>query len=726
MNDAINKNHRIAISLKIIWHCSLLCLPLLILILLPSCSSETKQDFVYPTAHRGDVVDDFHGTMVADPYRWLEDLTAEETKTWIESQNQLTQSLINNGIRQAIEKRLTKLWDYPKYGVPHKEGDRYIFKKNDGLQNQYVYYMQKSIAGEAVPILDPNEFSDDGTVAVNGMEFSHDGTLLAYGISARGSDWQKFRIRNVDSGKEYDETLDWCKFTGIAWKHDNSGFFYNRYSDTNSVPREDWNRYNRLYWHKLGTPQSEDKLVYERPDDKRLNFAPSTSYDGKYVILEVWHGTDPESRIYYREMQDGGDVIRLLDEADAGYSFIENIGSVFYFKTDLDAPNSRVIAIDVSKPVRKNWKEIIPEQDDALASAKIINHQLLLSYKHDAHHQVKLYDIDGTFIKDIELPGLGSARSISGKPDEAEMLFGFSSFLDPMSSYAYNLETDEMILIKASEVDFDASKYVSKQIFYNSKDGTRVPLFVTHKKEIELDGNNPALLYGYGGFQSSMMPFFSETFSFWMENGGVLAVACLRGGTEYGEDWHKAGMLENKQNVFDDFIAAGEWLIDNGYTQPSRLAIKGGSNGGLLVAACMIQRPELFGAVLCGVPVIDMLRYHKFTVGHYWVGEYGNAEENPDHFKFMHAYSPLHNIKEGVIYPPTLVTTADSDNRVYPAHSLKFVAALQAADAGKNPILLRYDTKAGHGGGKPTTKIIEEQADTYAFLFGLFGMSLTE
>ncbi len=710
-------------SVRHLLYTGMLCLLTLFLLnLSDAMAQEQTARPGYPPARLGDVVDDYHGTKVADPYRWLEDPDSDETIAWVTAENELTAAFVNTPARKIIKERLTARWNYPKYGLPFKEGDRYYFWKNDGLQNQSVLYMQKTLNAEPVAVLDPNTFSEDGTVSVSTAAFSEDGTLLAYGRSESGSDWSPLRIRNIDSGKEYDEVLDYCKFSGVAWMPDNSGFYYDRYPDPATVAPEDRNNYNRVYWHTLGTPQSEDKLVYERPDNKELGFNAAITDDSLYLGLYVYHGTDHRNRVYYRRLDSDGEFIRLLDDADAGYYFIDNTGPVFYFQTDLDAPRGRIIAIDITKPERENWREIIPEQEDVLSFVSTVNNQLLVAYMHDAHHLLKLYNLDGSFVREIKLPTIGSIRGLSGKRNDTEMFISFTSFLYPTTAFRYDFKSGEMTLFRRSEIDFDPSGYETKQVFYTSKDGTRVPMFITHKKGLVLGGNNPTLLSGYGGFNISMTPYFSTSRTIWMENGGVFALACIRGGNEYGEAWHEAGMLGNKQNVFDDFIAAGEWLIKNRYTNSSRLAIWGGSNGGLLVAACMVQRPELFGAVICGVPVIDMLRYHKFTVGRFWVPEYGNAEADPEHFKFLYAYSPLHHIKQGVSHPATLITTADTDDRVVPAHGKKFAAALQAADSGENPILLRVETKAGHGGGKPTSKIIEELADEYAFLFKVFDM----
>ncbi|CUS98872.1 prolyl oligopeptidase [Candidatus Kryptobacter tengchongensis] len=506
---------------------------------------------------------------------------------------------------------------------------------------------------------------------------------------------------------------------------DNSGFYYNRFPEPGTVPKEDENNYNKVYFHKLGTPQSEDKLVYERPDAKELNFYPSITEDGRYLILTVTHGTSPKNRIYYRELKSNGDFIRLLDEADASYDFIGNKGNIFYFVTDLNAPRYKIIAIDIKNPERKNWKDIVPEHKKAVISdARIINNHFVIVYNEDVKHRIEIYSLDGKFVREIKLPGIGTVSGLSGKQKDKEMFFGFTSFLHPLNVYRYDFTTGKLELFFETRLTgFDPNDYEVKQVFYESKDGVRIPMYIIHKRGLKLDGNNPALLYGYGGFNISIMPSFSAVRLLWLEIGGVYAVANLRGGSEYGEEWHQAGMLDKKQNVFNDFISAGEWLIKNGYTNSKKLVINGRSNGGLLVAACMVQRPDLYGAVVCEVPVIDMLRYHKFTVGRYWVPEYGNAEANPEHFKFLYAYSPLHNVKKGTSYPPILITTADHDDRVVPLHAYKFTATLQSANAGDTPVLLRVETKAGHGAGKPTSKIIEEQTDIYAFLFKVIGIN---
>jgi prolyl oligopeptidase len=702
-----------------------LLLACLILILLSGITSARK--LTYSPARMDSMVGDYFGTKVPDPYRWLENPDFPETQVWVEAENKLTHDYLNAiPVREKIKTRLTELMNFPRYSTPTKRGDRYFFSKNDGLQNQSVFYMQKSLTGEPEVVLDPNKLSPDGTIALTLESFSKDGELLAYALSKSGSDWQEIRILNVDTEKEYPETIKWCKFTDVAWKDDRSGFFYNRYPEPGSIPEEDQYSYNKVYFHKLNTPQAEDQLVYEDPVNKELSFTPFITEDGKYLVLNVELGTDPKNRIYYREVGSKGPFIKLLAKADANYTFINSLDTLFYFRTDLDAPNGKVIQINLKNPDPRNWKIIIPQTDEVLSDARMVDDQLVLVLMQDAHDKLKLYDFSGNFKKEIELQDLGSINSISGRRTDKEMFFDFTSFLYPTTILRYDFGTGEVSTFYQPEIDFIFSDYESQQVFYESKDGTRIPMFIVHKKGLKLDHSNPVLLTGYGGFNISEKPYFSISRLIWLENGGIFALANLRGGNEYGEAWHQAGMLDRKQNVFDDFISAGEWLIQNRYTSTNKLAIIGGSNGGLLVAACEVQRPELYGAVICQVPLTDMLRYQKFTVGRYWIPEYGDATRSKEEFGYIYAYSPLQNVKKGIAYPPTLITTADSDDRVAPLHAKKFAAALQAANAGNNPILLRVETKAGHGGGKPTTKVIDEQSDTYAFLFKIFGMGQSQ
>ncbi len=685
---------------------------------LPSPRKTQTVKFIYPPAPKDSTIDVYHGIKVHDPYRWLEDPNSPETLTWVEQQNKLTADFLATvSVRDKIKARLTNLMDYPRYSTPYKEGGRYFFWKNEGLQNQSVLYHQETPESPHRTVINPNLLSPDGTIAITAAAVSEDGKLLAYALSTSGSDQQEIKIRNIDSGQDFNEALQWCRFTEIAWKHDHTGFFYNRFPDPNSVPPQDQTNYNRVYEHSLGSPQSQDKLVYEYPDNKELLFQPLITEDGKFLILQVYHGTDPKNRIYYRPIESTDLFIKLLDEADARYDFIGNTDTVFYFNTDLDAPRGRIIAIDTNNPARENWRTAIPQSDDVIDHVALVSNQFVVAYMRDVHHQLKIYTLDGAFVREIPLPTLGTVSGLSGKQFDTEMFFSFTSFLFPTTNYRYDLSTGDLSVIQKPQIDFDPSGYETKQVFSHSKDGTRIPMFITHRKDLPLDGNNPTLLYGYGGFNASLQPSFSAFTLLWLEMGGIYAVANIRGGGEYGEAWHQAGMLNKKQNVFDDFIAAAEWLIKNNYTDPKKLAIKGGSNGGLLVAACMLQKPDLFVAVICQVPVTDMLRYHRFTVGRYWIPEYGSAESSVEQFKYLYAYSPLHNIKPGTEYPPILVTSADIDDRVVPAHAKKFVATLQAKADSKNPILLRVETKAGHGQGKPLSKIIDEQTDIYSFLF---------
>src|SRR5216117_1954432 len=686
------------------------------------------QTLQYPAARKSDVVDDYHGTRVPDPYRWLEDPDSPESRAWIEAQNRLTAAyLAEIPARATIRQRLTQLWNYPKYGAPFRKAGRYFFLKNDGLQNQSVLYKQASLEATPETLLDPNILSEDGTVALSTLAVSDNGRLLAYGTAASGSDWEEFRVRDVVTARDLPDHLKWIKFSGASWTKDGAGVFYSRYPEPTDKALTDVNRFQRLYYHRLGTDQAQDLLVYERPDQPDWGMNAEVTDDGRYAVLHVWLGTDRRNRVYYLDLKDAtrpkvtGEVVRLLDDFDASYAFVGNDGPVFYFLTDLDAPRKRVIAIDTRHPERGRWREVIPQGQDVLEGVHIIHDTFVANYMHDASSRLRLFALDGRMLKDLELPTLGSIGSISGERKDDEMFYAFTSFLYPTTIFRYAFKSGATSVFKAPTIDFDPSRYETKQVFYTSKDGTRVPMFITYKKGIKLDGSNPTYLYGYGGVKISLTPNFSVGMLVWLEMGCVYAVTNLRGGGEYGEEWHQAGMHEKKQNVFDDFIAAAEYLIAQGYTTPAKLAIGGGSNGGLLVGAAITQRPELFGAALPAVGVMDMLRFHKFTIGWAWVTEYGSAD-SAAHFPFLYAYSPLHHLKAGTRYPATLVTTADHDDRVVPGHSFKFAAGLQAAQAGPAPVLIRIETKAGHGAGKPTAKIIEEQTDRWAFLVRVLGM----
>jgi prolyl oligopeptidase len=684
----------------------------------------------YPESRQIDHVDNYHGTVVADPYRWLEDVDSDQTRAWVEAQNQVTFAYLESiAERERIRQRLTELWDYERYGTPWKEGDSYLYWKNDGLQNQSVLYIQSSLDGEPRALLDPNALSEDGTVSASASGFTEDGKYMVYSVSASGSDWREFFVRDVEAGTDLDDHLRWIKFSGASWTHDGAGFFYSRYPEpAEDDAYEEANRNQKLYYHRLGTEQSEDQLIYERPDQPEWGFGAFVTDDGRYAIMNVWYGTDERNRVYYIDLGDpaspdlAGEVVELLDDFDASYGFVGNDGPIFYFRTDLDAPKYRLIAIDTRRPARQHWQELIPENDDVLQSVGIVNNQFVARYMHDARTKVEIYDIDGTLDQEVELPTIGSAGWFSGEREDTEAFYSFTSFLYPTTIFRYDFETGESTVFRAPVVDFDPSGYETQQVFYTSRDGTQVPMFLTHKKGIALDGTNPTYLYGYGGFNISRTPGFSIPMLVWLELGGIYASANLRGGGEYGEGWHQAGMLKNKQNVFDDFIAAAEYLIDEGFTSPEKLAIAGASNGGLLVGAVMTQRPELFGAALPAVGVMDMLRFHKFTIGWAWVSDYGSAED-PEMFPYLYAYSPYHNLHPA-FYPPTMVTTADHDDRVVPGHSFKFAARLQEMQMGAAPVLIRIQTKAGHGGGKPTTMQIEEWTDRWGFLVRSLGVRI--
>jgi prolyl oligopeptidase len=674
--------------------------------------------FDYPPARRDDVVDDYHGTPVADPYRWLESTAAPDTQDWVAAQQQLTRAYLDAlPGREAIKARLTACWNRSRLSLPVKAGGHYFFTGNDGLQNQDVLYVQDEFDGAPVELLNPNHLSADGTVALLNQGYSRDGTLLAYGLSHHGSDWQEIRVRRVNTAEDYAEVLRWCKFSRLAWVPDHSGFFYSGYALPGGQPAPIDQPLNRLYWHAVGTDQSHDLVIYERPDRPELHFNPLITDDGRYLVLYVWHGAIPRNRIYYRPLRSPEDFMTLLDEADASYTFLGNVGPRFYFLTDLQAPHGRIVAIDLDHPDRECWEEILPQGADSIDFARLIGGYLAVVHLRDAQHHLQLYTCEGAFVRRVALPTAISIVGMSGRDDDAEMFVGVQSFLQPTSVWRYDCVTDALEPFHQQALAFDAATYETRQVFYTSTDGTRVPMFLTHRRGLEQDGSHPTVLYGYGGFAVNLTPFFSTFTLLWLESGGVFAAANLRGGGEYGDTWHQDGMLAHKQQVFDDFIAAAEWLISEGYTRSDALAIMGRSNGGLLVATCMLQRPELFAAVLCGVPVTDMLRYHRFTVGRFWVPEYGNAEADPEHFRVLYAYSPLHNVTPGQVYPPSLITTGDSDDRVVPAHAFKFVATLQAASTRRQPILLRVDTRAGHGLGKPVAKLIEEQTDMAAFLF---------
>ncbi len=695
-------------------------------------STLDAQSITYPPARKSDVVDDYHGTKVADPYRWLEDVDSPETRAWVEAENRVTFAYLEQiPERERIRRRLTELWDYPKYGAPFKKGGRYFFFRNSGLQNQSVLYTQATLTAEPQVLLDPNTLSADGTVALSILAFAEDGRTLVYGTSGSGSDWQEFRVRDVATRQDRSDHLKWIKFSSAAWTHDGAGFFYSRYPEpaAGADALLDVNRNQKVYYHKLGTDQSADRLVYERPDHPDWGFSVELSADGRYAVYTVWLGTDRRNRVYYQDLGDSkqprldAPVVRLLDDFDASYGFVGNSRATFFFQTDHTAPRGRIIAVDTRRPEQTAWRELVPQAPDVIEGSQIVHNTFVIRYLHDASSQLRIVALDGKPAGEITLPTLGSVVQMTGEPRDTEMFYAFTSFLYPTTIFRHDFSTGTSSVFKAPEIAFDPSSYETVQVFYRSKDGTRAPLFLTSKKGLKKDGSNATYLYGYGGFNVNMTPGFSIGVLAWLEMGGVYAQAVLRGGSEYGEDWHQAGMLDRKQNVFDDFIAAAEYLIAEGYTSPPKLAIGGGSNGGLLVGAVLNQRPELFGAAIPAVGVMDMLRFHKFTIGWAWVTEYGSADSLAQ-FPALYRYSPLHNLKPGMRVPPTLITTADHDDRVVPGHSFKYAAALQAAQTGPAPVLIRIETKAGHGAGKPTAKIIEEQTDRWAFLVHNLRMQL--
>ncbi|MGC2261298.1 MAG: prolyl oligopeptidase family serine peptidase [Candidatus Sulfotelmatobacter sp.] len=696
----------------------LVLIPLLCIaaLLANDAPSLTKLD--YPKAKRVDQVDDYHGTKVADPYRWLEDTDSPDTLAWVQAENKLTFGYLDQiPYRKAIHDRLTKLWNYERFGVPEQRGGRYFYQHNNGLQNQSVLLVAESLNAEPRILLDPNTLSADGTVALSGEAISDDGKLLAYGTAASGSDWMEWHVRDIDSGKDLSDLIKWVKFSGASWTKDGKGFYYSRYAEPkHDASMRDANYFQKLYYHRLGTTQAEDQLIYERPDNKELGFNGTVTDDGRYLIITVWQGTSPKNRLYYKDLaQPDSQVVKLLDAFDAQYEFVDNDGPVFWFKTDLDAARSRLIAIDTRTPERARWKTIIPESAETMQSVSVIDNKFLVEYLKDARTEVRVHDLEGKLLRSIDLPGIGTAEGFTGKRKDKETFYAFTSFTVPTTIYRYDPEKGASSVFRQPKVDFDSSRYETKQVFYKSKDGTRIPMFLTYKKGMKLDGQNRVLLYAYGGFDISLTPTFSVPNLVWLEMGGVYAQPNLRGGGEYGEEWHLAGTKLHKQNVFDDFIAAAEWLIANHYTTSSNLAIYGRSNGGLLIGACLTQRPDLYGATLPAVGVMDMLRFHKFTIGWAWTSDYGSSD-NPEQFKALYAYSPLHNLKPGTKYPPTLITTADHDDRVVPGHSFKFAATMQADQAGPAPVLIRVETKAGHGAGKPISKQIEEIADSWSFV----------
>ena len=694
---------------------------LLSIALLPSVMSAQK--IVYPQTAREDVVDEYFGTRVADPYRWLEDDRSARTKAWVEAENAVTNAYLGRiPLRPKLLRRLKEVSNYEKIGAPFKRQGRWFFYKNDGLQNQSVLYAQQELGGEAKTWLDPNKLSTDGTVALKGVYFSNNGKYAAYSISRSGSDWQEFYVMDAKTGKLLDDHIEWAKFSGAAWHGD--GFYYSAYDlPVKGKEFSNVNEGHKVYYHKIGTPQSEDVLFYQNPAHPKRFYSVSVNKEESVMFLYE-SGAGNGNTVFVRDLrQKDAQFTQMTADLNYDYRPIAVEGDIIYFFTNYDAPKNRLMTADLKNPGIRHWKELVAEAGDVLTKAQFISDKIILTYSKDASDHSYVYTKDGKRLNEIKLPSVGSV-SFSGEKDEPECFYTFSSFTTPGTIYQYDIATNTSKVYNTPKVNFRSNDYMSEQLFFESKDGTRVPMFVTYKKGLRRNGNNPVYLYGYGGFNLSMTPSFSATRIPFLESGGIYVVVNLRGGSEYGEEWHVAGTKLNKQNVFDDFIAAAEYLIKNKYTNSNKIAIVGGSNGGLLVGACMTQRPELFRVAVPQVGVMDMLRYHKFTIGWNWAPDYGTSEDSRQMFEYLKGYSPLHNLKPGTSYPATLVTTADHDDRVVPAHSFKFAAELQYCHKGDKPVLIRIDSKAGHGSGKPMAKMLEEQADIYGFIMHNLGMKL--
>jgi prolyl oligopeptidase len=684
----------------------------------------------YPDTVRIDHTDTYHGTEVADPYRWLEDdvRESEDVKNWVDSENEVTYAYLDTiEQRDAIRARLQALWDFDRYGLPRKEGDRYFYSFNDGLQNQYVVYTQKTLEDKPRLLVDPNTWSDDGTIALASYFPGPNGRYFAYLVQDGGSDWRAARVIDIESGEVLEDKLEWLKFTALSWAADGSGFYYSRFPATDSEDKfQSLNKNQSVYFHRIGDAQDDDVLAFATPQYPERNHLAQVTDDGRYLVITSSVGTDDRYEISYQDLStEGNTPVVLIEGFHFDYTLAGNIGSELFFRTNNDAPRGRLIAVDVENPGPGQWREIIPQSEEVLDEVSLVGGRIIGQYMQDAWSLVRIFHTDGQLMGALDLPGIGSASGFVGKMDGAETFYRYESYDTPPTIYRLNVETGAGTVFKRAVMDFDSDDYVVNQVFYESKDGTRVPMFISHRKDVVADGDQPTMLYGYGGFNISMTPGFSITRLAWMEMGGIYAVANLRGGGEYGEKWHQAGTKLNKQNVFDDFIAASEYLIDENYTNPGKLAIFGGSNGGLLVGAVINQRPDLYAAAIPAVGVMDMLRFHKFTAGRYWVDDYGSSED-PEEFKALYAYSPYHNVKEGTHYPAVMITTADTDDRVVPGHSFKYAAAMQAAQAGVAPILIRIETRAGHGAGVPTEKVIQSYADQWAFLLHNLNMRLPE
>jgi prolyl oligopeptidase len=697
-----------------------------------SATTADSQDSTidYPTTVKTDHTDQYHGTTVADPYRWLEDDVREsaDVASWVNEQNSVTGAYLD-GIpeRADIAARLRQLWDYDRYGLPVKKGGRYFFEFNDGLQNQDSLYVQEALDDEPRLLLDPNDWSGDGTVALAAWYPSPDGKLLAYLLQDSGSDWNSVAVLDVDTGETRSDSLEWLKYSGVSWSADSSGFYYSRFPAPASGDKfQSLNTNQALYYHELGTAQAADRVIYARPDHPEWGYQGDVTEDGRFLVITIWQGTDSRYQVALLELAEAGATPHMLIEGfDYDFTLVGSQQRTLFFRTTSNAPRGRLIAIDVDRLAAEHWREIIPESTNVLTELSLVGGRFVAEYMQDAWSLVRLFEMDGRPAGDVELPGIGSASGFKGSASDPETFYSYSSFDTPPTINRLDVNTGKSEIFKQPTVDFDSDEYTVEQRFYHSADGTRIPMFIAHRKDLRPDGNNPTVLYGYGGFNISLKPAFSVTQLAWMELGGVWAVANLRGGGEYGEEWHKAGTRLQKQNVFDDFIAAAEYLVEQKFTNPGKLAIFGGSNGGLLVGAVTNQRPELFAAALPAVGVMDMLRFHRFTAGRFWVDDYGSAD-NPEEFAALRAYSPYHNVKPGARYPAVMITTADTDDRVVPGHSFKYAAAMQEAQAGERPILIRIESRAGHGAGTPTDKAIEVYADRWGFLLRHLNMRLPE
>ena len=705
---------------------------LIIAALFYSSSTLYAQTVTYPRTKKIEFADTYHGMKVPDPYRWLEDDNSAETKEWVKAENQVTRRYLDAiPFRDKIRDRLEKIWNFPRYGTPEREGKYFLFSKNDGMQNQSVLYIQDGLTGIPRVLLDPNKLSTDGTVALGGMAVSHDGKYFAYSIAKAGSDWNEIRVMQIEGGKLLPDQIKWVKFSGISWKGD--GFYYSAYdAPANGQELMKKNEFHKVYFHKIGTTQDKDQLVYKNDKFPLRNYGASVTEDEQYLLLSETASTNG-NQLYVRDLNKKADeksyatgltdgFTKLNDGFEFEFNVVENIKGKLLILTNQGAPCYRLIMIDPIHPEQKNWVTIVPEQKDVLQSATVVGDRIITTYMKDASNRVYAYSLEGKLLNEITIPGIGTLGGFTGKQHDKVSFYSFTSFTVPTTIYKYDIVKNKSEVYFEPKIDFDAKAYVTKQVFYTSKDGTKIPMFLIYKKDLQMNGMNPVYLYGYGGFNISLTPAFSTARLVWLEKGGILAIPNIRGGGEYGEAWHKAGTILHKQNVFDDFIAAAEYLIAQKYTNSNKLAIAGGSNGGLLIGACMTQRPHLFKVALPAVGVMDMLRFQKFTIGWAWVGDYGSSD-NEEQFNYLIKYSPLQNLRQGIAYPATLVTTADHDDRVVPAHSFKFAATLQEKNGGTNPTLIRIETQAGHGAGKPTSKQIDEWADVWAFTFKNLGMT---